>query len=318
MATKVSVIIATFRPNLDFLEMQIDSILNQTRAVDEVILRDDASGLAYAEYLLTKVAVKDPRISVHIGEKNIGYAANFTEAVRLTRGDYIFFSDQDDIWYRNKVEKVLATFASHKALLVFHDQDRAFTDLSPKRITTSQLYAQNGVSELFIHGCATAVSKQIVPLLLCKPVDFAHDEWMHDLAKKLERRFFLSEALMTYRIHNDSTSRKRPLDNIVKHRFHDRLKFRSLKFKKRLDVINVLSTALVEDSTLSCDRFSAQEVIDKLSLEKLITERSIRVLRCSTCQLPFAVIAALRAMSINMREYQELLKDVISRVFRNW
>lgn len=318
MTSKVSVVIATFRPNPDFLEMQIDSILDQTRAVDEIILRDDASGSDFSGYLLGKVAAKDPRISVHIGKVNIGYGANFIEGARLTHGDYVFFSDQDDVWHPDKVEKVLAEFERSKALLVFHDQERVFADLSPKHAMTSEVYAKHGVTELFVHGCTTAISNRLMPLLLSKPVGFAHDEWMHHLATYLGQRSFLGEALMKYRIHEASASRTKPLEERPQNRFEERVRFRTRKLKQRLEVNNAISAALVEDPTLLRAELSVDAVLEELAIEKHATDQSLRILAAPLTKLPVTFFGAVTALGTDFRAQSELFKDTLARAMANW
>lgn len=36
--------------------------------------------------------------------KNKGYSKNFSDALKLAKGDIIFLADQDDIWMLDKIE----------------------------------------------------------------------------------------------------------------------------------------------------------------------------------------------------------------------
>ena len=102
---KVSVALCTYNGE-KFIEKQINSILNQSSPVDEIVVIDDCSqDSTYA--ILQSLASKYPQINLTKNVKNIGFIKNFEEAIKRCKGDYIFLSDQDDIWCREKVEVVV-------------------------------------------------------------------------------------------------------------------------------------------------------------------------------------------------------------------
>ncbi|MGH7106714.1 MAG: glycosyltransferase, partial [Acetobacteraceae bacterium] len=94
-----SVVLATCQGE-PFLLAQLEGILSQLSAEDEVIISDDNS----TDGTLAVVrGISDPRIQVIANTKRVGYVANFERAIARARGEVIFFSDQDDIWLPNKV-----------------------------------------------------------------------------------------------------------------------------------------------------------------------------------------------------------------------
>lgn len=103
----VSVILATYNGQKYIIE-QLDSILNQTRVPDEVIIGDDKSTDDTAS--VVKKYLDDHRINgtwnLIVNEKNKGYANNYLDLALMATGKYIFFCDQDDIWDSEKIAKM--------------------------------------------------------------------------------------------------------------------------------------------------------------------------------------------------------------------
>ena len=103
----ISVAMATFNGE-PYIQEQLDSIYNQTRKVDEIIIVDDCSTdstvRVIEQYILSH---KDIDIKLYKNEENLGYKKNFKKAISLCHGDYVFLSDQDDIWMTDKIEKCI-------------------------------------------------------------------------------------------------------------------------------------------------------------------------------------------------------------------
>lgn len=100
-----------------YLREQVDSILNQDLSAYpnselELIVSDDGST---DDTLKILASYQDERIKVyhHIkkeykyNEAAFACTANFANALRKVTGDYIFLSDQDDIWFPLKISKTL-------------------------------------------------------------------------------------------------------------------------------------------------------------------------------------------------------------------
>ena len=105
MRPKVSVAMATYNGE-KYIKEQIQSILDNLMQDDELIISDDGSNDKTLDIIS---AFNDDRIKVINGPKN-GIKQNFSNAIEKTTGDIIFLSDQDDIWMKDKVKKVLEQF----------------------------------------------------------------------------------------------------------------------------------------------------------------------------------------------------------------
>jgi rhamnosyltransferase len=101
----VDILMCTYNGE-DFIEQQIQSILDQTYTDFRLIIVDDVSQDRTVE-IIEKMMRFDNRIELHQNEKNLGYFNNFLSGLNLVKSDYLFFSDQDDIWVNTKIERQL-------------------------------------------------------------------------------------------------------------------------------------------------------------------------------------------------------------------
>lgn len=98
MPLKISVIIPVYNGE-KYITRAIESVLNQTRPADEIIVVDDGSTdqtkqilESYADRIKFKVV------------PNGGPAFARNEAIAMSSGDWIALLDADDIWYPDKLE----------------------------------------------------------------------------------------------------------------------------------------------------------------------------------------------------------------------
>ncbi|MES2800647.1 MAG: glycosyltransferase [Bacteroidota bacterium] len=91
----------------EFIAQQIQSILDQTHTDFRLIIIDDRSNDRTVE-IIEEMMLLDHRIEFYQNEQNLGYFNNFLLGLKYVNADYLFFSDQDDIWVNNKIEVQLA------------------------------------------------------------------------------------------------------------------------------------------------------------------------------------------------------------------
>lgn len=86
-----------------YIREQLDSIVNQTYPIYEVIVQDDHSKDGTMQILL-EYAERYPFIRVYQNNPALGINANFLTCIQRTTGDYVAIADQDDIWETKKIE----------------------------------------------------------------------------------------------------------------------------------------------------------------------------------------------------------------------
>ena len=106
---RVAIALSTYNPNLTYLNQQIDSLLAQT-CKPIISIRDDGSNDQNVLDYLRKIEERsDSSVQVVFGQ-NEGFVASFMDALRACPPccDYFAFSDQDDYWEPNKLERAVA------------------------------------------------------------------------------------------------------------------------------------------------------------------------------------------------------------------
>lgn len=135
----VSVVMATYNGE-KYLIQQMDSIRTQTKKPDEVIICDDCSTdktvwvveTYIAQYGLLNWKVIKNKI-------NLGYYNNFFEAVKISRGQTIYLSDQDDIWDIHKIEKFEEFYDRHPEVTMIQS-NMEFIDSDGIKINSDYKY----------------------------------------------------------------------------------------------------------------------------------------------------------------------------------
>ena len=97
----VSVILPTYS-RVDSLGRAIDSVLAQTFEDFEIVVVDDGPSDAIAAFVS---AHTDPRVRLVRHERNQGVSAARNTGIAASRGDYIGFIDDDDLWLPTKLER---------------------------------------------------------------------------------------------------------------------------------------------------------------------------------------------------------------------
>lgn len=111
----ISVCLASYNGQ-NYINIQIDSILNQLSTYDELIIVDDCSSDNTVDIIKN---INDNRIKLYINKNNIGHVKSFEKALELSNGEIIFLSDQDDFWLNGRIDYMTKLLdASNSALLI--------------------------------------------------------------------------------------------------------------------------------------------------------------------------------------------------------
>ena len=211
MAGKVSIALATFNGG-EYLADQLKSFTEQTRPPDELIVCDDGSIDDTVAILRAHAQSAPYETRIFLNEKTLGYSKNFSRALSLCQGDFVFLSDQDDVWDREKISKILEEFAqAPETQLLIHDLAYCKADLSPIGQTKLERMAGSfDVQRDYVVGMATAVRKTF--LAACLPLPevpgLNHDSWLHQCAWAIGRKKILPEVLALYRRHGANATAK--------------------------------------------------------------------------------------------------------------
>lgn len=202
----ISVCLATYNGG-KFVKEQVESILSQLGENDELVVSDDGSKDDTIEVL---ESFHDERIKIFHNRTRHGVVPNFENSLKHSSGDIIFFSDQDDIWDKRKVE--ICTCALQEADLVVHNSKVVFEDGSLPNEDFFQLrnsgsgYWKNLKKNSFVGSCM-AFKKEIKNYVLPFPKHILwHDMWIGLMVERHGETKFINNQLLYYRRHGNNAS----------------------------------------------------------------------------------------------------------------
>lgn len=220
---KLSVALCTYNGE-KYIKEQLESILNQTLPVYEIVICDDGSNdetIAIIEQFQLDFPNK---ISLYQNQVNLGSTKNFEKAITICTGDYIFLSDQDDVWEENKVEKIIQYFAENPSTEAVFTNGNLINTQSEKinshSLWDSVFFIENQLSkpvDLYQHiifkanmvtGATLCIKKEIINLILPIPniKKFYHDEWIAIIIASRSKLGYLTDKLISYRVHSNQQS----------------------------------------------------------------------------------------------------------------
>lgn len=106
---KVTILMSVYNGE-KYLREAIDSILNQTFQDFEFIIINDASTDKTLDILKS---YSDPRIKVHINNKNLGLAKSLNIGLKMAKGEYVARQDADDISMPNRLAVQVVFLDTH-------------------------------------------------------------------------------------------------------------------------------------------------------------------------------------------------------------
>ena len=202
----ISVCMATYNGE-KFIQEQIDSILPQLGDSDELIVSDDGSSDSTLDII---ASYHDDRIKVLHNQGRHGFTWNFENALKATKGDFIFLSDQDDIWESNKVFCVLQALKTYS--LVIHDAKLIDGDGNSlgktyySTLHTGTSFFRNLWKTRWL-GCCMAFRKEVLDYSLPFPSHIvAHDYWIGMFGMSKFSYCFMQDILISYRRHGNNIS----------------------------------------------------------------------------------------------------------------
>lgn len=202
----ISVCIATYNGER-YIKEQLDSILCQLSDGDEIIISDDSSNDRTAEIIKSF----DSDIIVLLENQTFRSPIfNFENTLKHAKNDFIFLSDQDDIWEENKVGTIMKHLQHNDLVL----SDASLIDAEGQEINAS-FFALNGsapglfknlVKNSYI-GCTMAFNRKILERALPFPENTPmHDWWIGLIAEMFGKVYFCEEPLVRYRRHDANAS----------------------------------------------------------------------------------------------------------------
>lgn len=214
MKNKIGILLSTFNGQ-KYLREQLTSIVNQTNKDWKLFIRDDGST---DDTIKIIYEFENRYDNIHLITDNmgnvrplrsfrslVGYAAKF---------DYIMFCDQDDIWYRNKVDLSILKI---KELENTHKYALAYTNYIVRNNDIDTIAYSHDMSELntpnrilvqsWLMGCTMIMNSEMAVLAQKIPESAEnHDNWYAKIASMVTEIGYISEPTMIHRLHNNNVT----------------------------------------------------------------------------------------------------------------
>lgn len=221
---KTSVVMATYNGE-EYLLEQLDSLKEQTRQIDEMIICDDCSKdntvFMIREYIAENGLGERWRLIEN--KENMGYANNFHKAMSLADGDYIFFSDQDDIWCPDKIEEMTRIMEENPEIQLLCSDYEPFCSAEnaptvPKKIR-KKMTGDGSIEKIVLNrrnvhiaslGCDMCIRKsfrdKIEPFWI---KGWAHDDYVWKTAQCADGCYTYHKPLIRRRLHANNVSMRK-------------------------------------------------------------------------------------------------------------
>lgn len=206
--SSISIALTTFN-GAPYLAAQLSSFTRQTLLPDELVVCDDGSVDGTLD-VLDGFRMNSPfPMRIYQNSINLGYAQNFAKALSLCTGDLIFLSDQDDVWFDNKIETIYEMSKSYPSADLFMcNAELTDENLIPSGLTKlDQIIGAGEKEESFVMGCCMALRSSFKSWVLPIPSDISsYDGWIVELALCANRRELFRKPLQYYRRHRQNSS----------------------------------------------------------------------------------------------------------------
>jgi len=214
----VSIALATFNGE-KYLSEQLDSILNQSYPIHEIIVSDDCS-TDNTMTILKYYERNHPKINILENDKNIGLNKNFERVIKECSGQLIAISDQDNIWKKDKLQLMVNKIKNNT--LVYSDS-YVFTNDGEKLNRLSEIkkykFRVNSPKEFYfynaIFGHAMIFKRKLLDDILPFPVSgINYDGWIAFVASCVGDIEYIDKPLVYYRLHQHNLTH-RPPDHLI-------------------------------------------------------------------------------------------------------
>ncbi|MDB0051364.1 glycosyltransferase family 2 protein [Gammaproteobacteria bacterium] len=228
--TKIAVLLSTYNGE-NFLGEQLDSLLAQSHKNFILIVRDDGSRDRTVSILESYAGDHPERIHLISRDGvNMGASASFafladyvlkSKELLGLKSIYMMFCDQDDTWFPEKIEKLLAAMLAteadngstlpiivHSDLEVVSEQNMVIAKslISYQGLEIERNSFPNLVISNLVTGCTALINEPLAEKALPIPEKaIMHDWWLALVATAFGKLVYLDTPLVHYRQHGNNT-----------------------------------------------------------------------------------------------------------------
>ena len=298
----ISVAMATYNGE-KYLQEQLNSIYAQSYKDVEIVICDDCSS-DETWSIIKKNAEENVNLRCFRNESNLGFKKNFEKAISLCKGEFIALSDQDDIWEKDHLEKLIGNIGDYDIACGDAVLIDGKGETKGKTLSSADFLDECSTNPLdlayrifFNSSCFQGASMLIRADFLKKAMPFPHDVVYHDTWLAALACFcggikYKKDIVTKHRVHGNNVS-KRPYWRNVLGIVH--LK-RSRERKDRLPLANAI-----------------QERVGNLSFEQTKFLESVRKYNVNRN----SILGKLKNLVFRLKHYRSIYTTK-TKIFVEW
>ena len=220
MKEKISLVMSCYNGSKYIIE-QMESLKNQTRKIDEVLIFDDGSTddtVAKIEKYISDNGLLDWQ--VHLNAENYGWQKSFAQGILKATGDILFLCDQDDVWMPDKIETMARLMENEEIGLLVSDVEPMYMSKDARKLTLrklgtaycSKIKCTQKNYRICRPGCTYAVRTEMAQKCFSKywKEKIAHDALLWEYAFITGRLWYLNKKTIYFRRHGENSSNNMP------------------------------------------------------------------------------------------------------------
>lgn len=296
----VSVVMTTYNGSKYIVE-QLESLKRQTRMPNEVLIADDRSKDNTVE--IVEKYITDNKLlnwTIQVNSENKGWRENFIQAASQASGDYIFFCDQDDIWFEDKIQIMVSVMERNKDINVlaggYVQFQESIPNIKPAGYKVIQVRSDKHILYTDYPGCVYCIRKSFWnSIIRYWNGVFSHDAICWAVAKLQNSAYVLDRPVILWRRHYNSTYSITSRD--IKHR-KKRIEWLNAA-QKNIECLREIAVAL-NFSQESQERINQYEQFNRLRIQ-MLTKRN-----------PLLALKLLKYINYYNKKRQLLLEILLS------
>lgn len=225
----VTVLISTYNGEKNIVK-QLESIFAQKEVDVSVHIRDDGSNDNTQQVVKEYMNKKPHNKIVFESGKNVGYAKSFWLALcECEQSDYYAFSDQDDIWFPDKLIKCIKKMKDNEVNLpklsycdmMRCDENKNAYKEQVRILKPQELSKKVVLTQTYNYGAATVFNNKARELICrCWPEidDLPHDLWAGLIVYWFGRVYYVDEKLYYWIRYDTSVTGEGTKNNGIRYR----------------------------------------------------------------------------------------------------
>ena len=214
MNLNVTVAIPSYNSEL-FLIKTVESVLAQTKTVNEILIIDDCSTDKSYE-IACELSGKYSNIKAYRNVENLGYAKNWNNCIKSCQTKFLLILHHDDLLKSDSIEKQLNFFKKNRDIALVGGYEDFIDEhgnlISRKKSTETKIFEKDQILEFVTHtGSYIPCSTVMFDLEKIKKVGFFDEKYLATdelFWPKVLTEFpiaLMGESLINRRIHPGQT-----------------------------------------------------------------------------------------------------------------